>query len=287
MGDQAMRPLTGKVAFVTGGASGIGFAMAEALGGAGMKVMLADIEPAPLDAAARALSARGLTVASVVCDVSERASVQRACDATLQSFGKVHVVCNNAGIATNGSLEATSEADWQWILGVNLLGVVHGVQAFLPILRAQGEGGHIVNTASMAGMRGVPMLGAYCATKAAVVSLSETLAGELAGSDIGVTVLCPAFVKTRIDESARVRPSSLPGEPAALMPIFSDLVRSGIDPAYVARRTIEAIEREELYVFTHPDSRAAVTERVDNLMAAFNRADRDPPAGSPVKVTSG
>ena len=174
-----MRELAGKAAFVTGAASGIGLAMATAFAREGMKVMLADIEIGALDKAVAALRAGGADVHGVVCDVADPASVDRAAEASFRAFGSVHVVCNNAGVAGGGGIDQISVDDWRWVIDVNLMGVVHGIRSFLPHIRSHGEGGHIVNTASMAGLLNAPMMGVYNVSKHAVVSLSETLYHDL------------------------------------------------------------------------------------------------------------
>lgn len=196
-----MKELTGKAAFVTGGASGIGFALGHAFAEAGMKVMLADIETDALEAAVSHLQATGSNVRGVACDVADPASVTSAAVATFEAFGNVHVVCNNAGVAAGGGIDTISLDNWRWVIDVNLMGVLHGVRAFLPHIRAHGEGGHIVNTASMAGLIGGLGFSASVASKYAVVGMSEGLAMQLEPHNIGVTVLCPGFVRTRMGMS--------------------------------------------------------------------------------------
>ncbi|WP_244486197.1 SDR family NAD(P)-dependent oxidoreductase [Bradyrhizobium viridifuturi] len=193
-----MRELAGKAAFVTGAASGIGLAMATAFAREGMKVMLADIETHALDKAVDTLRAGGGDVRGVVCDVADPGSVDGAAQASFLAFGKVHVVCNNAGVAGGGGIDRISVDDWRWVIDVNLMGVVHGIRSFLPHIRAHGEGGHIVNTASMAGMNAGLGVSPYSASKFAVVSLSEGLSAQLKPLGIGVSVLCPSYVRTRI-----------------------------------------------------------------------------------------
>src|SRR5271163_1208805 len=201
-----MRDLVGKTAFVTGGASGIGFALGRAFAEAGMQVMLADIETNALAVAVESLRRLGLGVRGVGCDVTDPSSVERAAEASYEAFGNVHVVCNNAGVAGGGGIDDISLDTWRWVLDVNLMGVLHGVRTFLPHIRAHGEGGHIVNTASMAGLNGGLGLSPYSASKFAVVNMTEGLAKQVAPLGIGVTVICPGFVRTRIPESARNRP---------------------------------------------------------------------------------
>src|SRR3954467_9286013 len=200
-----MREFAGKTAFVTGGAGGIGLALGRAFAESGMKVMLADIESEALAAAVTSLHNIGPAVRGVICDVADAASVDRAAAATIEAFGNVHVVCNNAGVAAAGGIDAISLDNWRWVLDVNLMGVLHGIRSFLPHLRAHGEGGHIVNTASMAGMNGGLGFSPYVASKFAVVGMSEGLAMQLRPYGIGVTIVCPYFVRTRIGASGRNR----------------------------------------------------------------------------------
>src|SRR5947199_7902051 len=181
-----MREFEGKTAFVTGGASGIGLALGRAFAEAGMKVMLADIEPAALDRAVKSFSKFGSRVQGIQCDVADSVSVERAAKATFDGFGNVHVVCNNAGVAAGGGIDNISLDNWRWVLDVNLMGVLHGIRAFLPHIRAHGEGGHIVNTASMAGMATGLGLSPYHASKFAVVGMSEGLATQLKPFGIGL-----------------------------------------------------------------------------------------------------
>src|SRR4030081_2820777 len=201
-----MRELAGKTAFVTGGASGIGLALGRAFAQAGMKVMLADIEAMALQAAVKSLQEFAPNVRGTVCDVADAASVDQAAKMSFEAFGNVHVVCNNAGVAAGGGIDDISLDNWRWVLDVNLMGVLHGIRAFLPHIRAHGEGGHIVNTASMAGLNGGLGFSPYVASKFAVVGMSEGLATQLRPLGIGVTVLCPSFVRTGICLSGRDRP---------------------------------------------------------------------------------
>src|SRR5262249_21555323 len=199
-----VRDLAGKTAFITGGASGIGLALGRAFAEGGCRVMLADIEEAALHNALRSLEGTGSDIRGVVCDVADPASVEAAAEKTIAAFGKVHILCNNAGVAGGSGIDDIALASWRWVIDVNLLGVVHGVRAFLPHMRAHGEAGHIVNTASMAGMLAAGMeYSPYAASKFAVVAMSEGLAAELKPHGIGVTVLCPGYVRTRIAEAGR------------------------------------------------------------------------------------
>jgi NAD(P)-dependent dehydrogenase (short-subunit alcohol dehydrogenase family) len=275
-----MRELAGKTAFVTGGASGIGFALGAAFAQAGMKVMLADIETDALAEAVKSLHDFGPNVRGVACDVADSTSVERAAKASHQAFGNVHVVCNNAGVAAAGGIDNISLDNWRWVLDVNLMGVLHGIRTFLPHIRAHGEGGHIVNTASMAGMNSGLGFSPYVASKFAVVGMSEGLATQLKPFGIGVTVLCPGFVRTRIGESGRNRPERYgatqtpdPASPAGLLLAqIAERLQSGLDPSDIAARVLAAIREDELYVFTHPEMRAELEDRFAAIMAAMDKA---------------
>ena len=277
-----MRELAGKTAFVTGGASGIGFALGRAFAVAGMNVMLADVETAALAAAIETMSEFAPHVRGVACDVADPASVDRAAEASFQAFGNVHVVCNNAGVGGGSGIDDISLDAWRWVIDVNLMGVVHGIRTFLPHIRAHGEGGHIVNTASMAGMNSGMGFSAYSASKFAVVNMSEGLAARLQPLGIGVTVLCPGFVRTRIWESWRNRPERYgparapdPASPAGVLLFhLAELGQSGLDPADVAAQVLAAIREDELYVFTHAgrEWRAELEERFGAILAAMDKA---------------
>ena len=273
-----MQNLSGKVAFITGGASGIGLSMAQAFGAEGMSVVLADIEPEALERAVAGLRERQIRAEGVVADVASRASIQAAAEATLAAFGKVHVVCNNAGVGAGGMMDAVTPSDWDWVIDVNLKGVVYGVETFVPLIAAHGEGGHFVNTASLAGMVSPPGMEPYCATKFAVVAMSEGWREQLAAKDIGVSVLCPGFVKTRINESRRNRQASYGPDERAPPPADAppSRVLSGIPVEPVGRRVVEAVKGNELYVFTHPGSKAAVAARFERILAAFDDAEASP-----------
>ena len=280
-----MRELAGKTAFITGGASGIGFALGRAFAQAGMKVMLADIEADALAAAVESLRGSGPDVRGLICDVAAPASVERAAEASYAAFGNVHVVCNNAGVAGGSGVDDISLDNWRWVLDVNLMGVLHGIRIFLPHIRAHGQGGHIVNTASMAGMISGLGFSPYSTSKFAVVNMSEGLARELEPLGIGVSVICPGFVRTRIAESGRNRPERYgpsrtpdPASPAGVLTAhLAELSRFGLDPSDVAARTLAAIREDELYVFTHPEMRAELEERFAAILAAMDRAAKISP----------
>lgn len=270
-----MRDLTGKTAFITGGASGLGLAMAHAFGEAGMNVMLADIEEAPLMAAVKELEERQIRASGVLCDVAIRNAVEAAAAKTIETFGKVHVVCNNAGVGAGGLISDVRHSDWDWIMAVNVMGVVYGMETFLPLIRSHGEGGAFVNTASMAGMISPPGMEPYSATKFAVVAMSEGWAGQLAPEGINVSVLCPGFVKTRINQSGRTRQAQF-GGPVESPVVADSMVDNGIDPERVGRRVLEAVQAGERYIFTHPDMRPFVEARFAGLMSAFDAAAASP-----------
>jgi NAD(P)-dependent dehydrogenase (short-subunit alcohol dehydrogenase family) len=275
-----MRKLTGKTAFVTGGASGIGLALGRAFAEAGMKVMLADIEAEALAAAVKSLRDIAPDIRGVNCDVADPASVERAAQASFEAFGNVHVVCNNAGVAGGSGIDNISVDNWRWVIDVNLMGVVHGVAAFLPHIRTHGEGGHIVNTASMAGMESGLGFSPYAASKFAVVAMSEGLAMQLKPLGIGVTVLCPGYVRTGIGQSGRNRPARYgpaqtpdPASPAgALVAETARRLQSGLEPSQVAASVLTAMAEDELYVFTHPEMRGEVDERFAAIRAAMDKA---------------
>jgi NAD(P)-dependent dehydrogenase (short-subunit alcohol dehydrogenase family) len=274
-----MREFANKTAFVTGGASGIGLALGRAFAEAGMNVMLADVETEALAAAIKSLHNFGPAVRGVSCDVADPLSVERAAKASYEAFGNVHVICNNAGVAAGGGIENISLDNWRWVLDVNLMGVLHGIRTFLPHIRAHGQGGHIVNTASMAGMNGGLGFSPYVASKFAVVAMSEGLAMQLKPFGIGVSVLCPSFVRTRIAESGRNRPerygaTQTPDPASATGLLLAQIVarvQAGLDPSDVAARVLAAIRDDELYVFTHPGMRSEVEERFAAILAAMDK----------------
>jgi NAD(P)-dependent dehydrogenase (short-subunit alcohol dehydrogenase family) len=274
-----MQQLSGKTAFITGGASGIGFALGKAFAEAGMKVMLADIEADALASALKSLSAFGSNVRGVVCDVVDPESVERAAQETFAAFGNVHVVCNNAGVAASGGIDNISLENWRWVLDVNVMGVVHGIRSFLPHIRAHGEGGHIVNTASMAGLQSEMGLSPYGASKYAVVSISEGLHKQLEPHGIGVSVLCPSFTRTQIGNSARNRQECYgPSEQIALdsaaakqITEMQRLVQEGSEPSEIAAHVVAGIRANKLYILTHPEWFWEVEKRFSAIQVAMNQ----------------
>jgi NAD(P)-dependent dehydrogenase (short-subunit alcohol dehydrogenase family) len=253
---------------VTGGASGIGRALALAFAREGARVVVADRDEAGMDAVVSAIRGRGGEALAVPTDVTELAQVQALADRAFARFGKVHVLCNNAGVAVWGGLERATHRDWQWVLGVNLWGVIHGIEAFVPRMIAQGEPGHIVNTASMAGLIASQGLGVYNTSKYAVVGLSETLAKDLRSYGIGVSVLCPMGVDTRIQDSERSRPAALrndappPGDAVTL-------IGRTLAPEAVADMVVDAIRHNRLYVITHEEGLEPLRRRFERMERAI------------------
>ena len=252
-----MKQLTGRVAVVTGGASGIGRALVDRFVDEGMKVVLADVETAALDAAVQDLTSRGADVIGVRTDVSDRASVQALADATMDTYGAVHLLCNNAGVESGAPFEEIPVDTWRWVIDVNLFGVVHGCQVFLPHLRAQGEA-HIVNTGSLSSFAtGTPTMTPYNAAKFGVLALSESLAIELkaAGHQVGVTLLAPGRVKTQMPNSERNRPagiSSNEDNPVRRATYEALAEAPGMEPAEVAGVVVDAVRENRFFALTHP-----------------------------------
>lgn len=254
-----------RVAVITGGGAGIGAAMAKAFAARGAKLVLADLDEAALATTATALRAAGAQVCTVRTDVGELAQVQALADRAFSEFGAVHIVCNNAGIALFGEIAQATHKDWEYTMRVNFWGVVHGVETFVPRLIAQGQGGHIVNTASMAGLVGMQWLGVYCASKFAVVGLTEGLERELRPHGIGVSVLCPMIVQTNINaNSIRNRPAALRNATDDHLPTDDEnaaMVGGVIPVEEVSRRVVRAIDRDDFYILTHPQQQKILARR--------------------------
>ncbi len=272
-----MHPLSGRVAAVTGAASGLGKAMALAFASEGMHLALADVDEENLNGTLDEVLSRNVKGFAMRLDVSKAAEVDAFAERTVAELQGVHLVCNNAGVSVSGAVWEHGELDWEWILGVNLRGVVNGVRAFTPHLIRQDEG-HIVNTASVAGLISPPGMGAYCVTKHAVVALSEALHHDLRerGSKVGVSLLCPAYVPTRIAESERNRPRelgvSLKGEKDARL---KKAVASGkLSADDVARAVVAAVKANRFYILTHPAIKGAIRARLEDVLD--ERAPRDP-----------
>jgi NAD(P)-dependent dehydrogenase (short-subunit alcohol dehydrogenase family) len=272
-----------RVAVVTGAASGIGKAMAERFAAEGMKVVMADVEMPALDAAARELEDKGALVLPFKADVSKAEDVEGLAKRVFDEFGEVHVLCNNAGVGGGTGLSWDSTlADWQWVMGVNLWGVIHGVKFFLPRMIQQGTEAHVVNTASLAGLISGPGLAIYSVTKHAVVSLSETLFHELklAGSKVHVSVLCPAWVNTKIMDSTRNRPEDLLNKPEeekslpaaeAMEQMVRGLLAQGLPPSEIGQKVFEAVRDEKFYILTHPQYAHMIRTRMEDILE-----ERDP-----------
>jgi len=273
-----MKDFKDKVAVITGAASGIGRALADRCVQEGMKAVLADVEAEPLATAEASLKASGATVLAVQSDVSQARDVEVLAQKTMEAFGAVHVLCNNAGVGTEAAVWESTLAEWEWIVGVNLWGVVHGVRVFVPLMLAQDAECHIVNTASMAGLISGPGLGAYKVTKHGVVTLSETLHHELAerGAKVKVSVLSAWIINTRIMESARNRPGDLPPTgprgPASeeRWEALRRLVPAGMPAAQVADAVFEALRKDRFYILTHPEGKEAVRTRMEDILQERN-----------------
>jgi NAD(P)-dependent dehydrogenase (short-subunit alcohol dehydrogenase family) len=280
-----MKDLTGKTAFVTGAASGIGLGIATALAQAGVKVMLCDIEEAALKKAVEGLQQTNADVDGVRADVSLKAELQKAADATIERYGKVHILVNNAGVGAGGSYGRWPEAMTAWVMGVNLMAVIDGMAIFGPLIESHGEGGHIVSTASIAGLlSGNGSL--YNVTKYGVVALSEGVRQELAPRGVGVSVLCPGFINTNIADLGRTIPARFSG---AIGPIPTEgptadainglrqRLAAGVDPLYVGELVREGIENDWPYIFTDTEFEPLIEARFANIKAGFDHIrDRVP-----------
>jgi len=275
-----MKEFRDQVAVVTGAASGIGRALVDRFAAEGMKIVLADIEVGALAKAKSELEAMGAEVLAVATDVSKPEEIEALAAKTLAAFGAVHLVCNNAGVAATGPLWERSLADYEWVLGVNLWGVIHGIRTFVPILLDQDTGGHIVNTASLAGLTIVPGNGIYQISKHGVVALSESLHFDLAqrGAKVRVSVLCPSFVRTAILDSERNRPAHLAASQeggattAAGLPeeLVRQLIASGLEPTQVAQKVFEAIRDEKFWILTHPEAKHRIRDRMEAILEDRN-----------------
>jgi NAD(P)-dependent dehydrogenase (short-subunit alcohol dehydrogenase family) len=273
----------GRTAVISGGAEGIGLSIAKALGEKKMNIVLADIDEQNLLKSVAELESLGISVLGALLDVADEMQWKSVAKQAKDKFGKVHMVVNNAGVGgDSGPIEKQETEGWQWALEVNLMGVFYGAKTFTPLIKEHGEGGWILNVASMAGLGGVPYSGAYTASKAAVVALSESWAPELKKHSIGVSVLCPAFVKTRIYDSERNRPDKFKSDTYGIeneqsfLNQMKQLVKEGIDVSIVGKRVVEAISNGELYIFTHPNYRKLNQERFTAIDEAFARSEKSP-----------
>jgi NADP-dependent 3-hydroxy acid dehydrogenase YdfG len=268
-----MKQVEGKVAFITGAANGAGFGMAQVFAKNGMKVVLADIRQDSLDRA-MAHFGRNPNVHAIRLDVADRTEFARAADAAEKVFGKVHVVCNNAGINLFVPMEECTYNDWDWLMGVNFWGVVNGIQTFIPRIRKHGEGGHIVNTASMAAFLPSAAAGIYTASKYAVRGLSEALRLTLYQYNIGVSVFCPGLINSSIYESEKVRPSNLASpentaKSQKTMDILPAVHKLGMSPEEVGEKVLAGIRRNDMYIFSHPEFKEEMQEIFDEILAAL------------------
>lgn len=282
-----MDTFSGKTAVITGAASGIGFAMAERFASEGMRVVLADIEEAALDSAVERIVATGAEAIGVVTDVAKADDVAALADRARTEFGGIHVACNNAGVFAGGLLWEESLADYQWLMDVNVWGVIHGIRTFVPILLEQGEPAHVINTASMAALTSMPYTGIYFMTKHAVMSLSETLYHELTlrGAKVGVSVLCPEVIATNIDKSERSRPEALRSseerseERKVVEQALSKGVESGVPPEWIAERAVDAIGEGRFYVLSDEEWRRTAETRLEDIRLARNPTFAPPVSG--------
>lgn len=282
-----MRDFRGRTAVITGAASGFGRAFAQQGAALGMKLVLADVQQDALAQVAAELAQQGADVVAFPCDVSQAEQVQALADAAMARFGAVHLLFNNAGVGTGGLVWESSAADWEWVLGVNLFGVIHGVRVFTPLMLASakhdsGYRGHIVNTASVAGLQNAPTMGVYNVSKHAVVALTETLYHDLSlvEAPIGASVLCPYFVPTGISQSERVRPDELQSGRAPTrsqqvsQAVLDKAVASGkVTAAEVAQRTFDAIRDGLFYIYSHPQALGNVQRRMEDIVAGRNPGD--------------
>lgn len=283
-----MQEFEGKTAVITGGASGIGYALADRFAAARMNIVLADIEEDALQSAVKALEQRQTRVIGVVTNTMRQASLQDLADRAIAEFGKVHVLCNNAGVASTRAggkpVWELPESDWEWVLGVNFYGVLYGLQIFIPHMLAHGEPCHIVNTASLAGV--LPGGGPYGVSKHGVLALTEGLQSDLvnANANINASVLCPGFVKTRIFQAERNRPEDLdvevdtnPEAQAMMAAIAENMLEKGKDPAEIADTVFNAIHDEAFYILPHPAWDNIVRSRVEQILARGSVASTDMP----------
>jgi NAD(P)-dependent dehydrogenase (short-subunit alcohol dehydrogenase family) len=266
-----MKELKDRVAVVTGAASGIGAALARALAGEGMRLALADVEEPALAAFAETLRGAGAQVVAIPTDVSQRRDVEALADRVFLEFGGAHLVCNNAGVCQGGPLLEMNDADWEWLLNVNFHGVRLGCSVFGPRLVEQGEPAHILNTASVGGWISGGTLGMYSTTKYAVVGYSEALAMELEPHGVGVSVLCPSFIRTALTDAARNRPAALGTAPAGMEFVEAGMAQGGV-PEDVARHAIRGIREGAPYIFTDAVFEPLIEERFQRARAALKRA---------------
>jgi len=271
-----MNTIQNKVVFITGGGHGIGLSLGKVFAGHGAKVVLADIDEQRLNTAKALLAESGFDVETIVCDVAKAESVKSAADFTVERFGKVHIVINNAGVSLAGKPGSIPLEDWRWIVDINLMGVVYGVEVFVPLIKSHGEGGYIINTASMAGH-----MSSYHATKYAVVGYSESIRQDLQAENIGVSVLCPAWVRTDIHNAGINKPSlaqQSASDKQAFDPGvsgFAAVIESGIAPDALAQWVYECMLAERFYIFSHPSMTQHIETRAGNIAADYSAIEED------------
>ncbi len=270
-----MQDLEGKVAVITGAGAGIGEGLAETFAAEGMKVVVSDIEGDKAEGVSARLRDQGAEAVAVQTDVTDRAAVEALAEHTLRHFGAVHLVCNNAGVCLGASAHESSDADWEWLFRVNVHGVIHGCQAFIPRLIEQGQGGHIVNTASIGGLLPAgPILGVYTATKAAVVGISESYANSIEPHGIGLSILCPAGVATDLIHAERNRPPELGQREGDLEDILGPMFDDGMSPRMLGQWVVRAVRDGRRFIFSHPEMREAVQGHFDQILADFDWAEK-------------
>jgi NAD(P)-dependent dehydrogenase (short-subunit alcohol dehydrogenase family) len=283
-----MKDFRDKVAVITGGASGLGLAMARRFAAEGMKLVLADIEEEALRKVETEFRKAGVPVIGIWTDVSRAQDIERLAEKTLATFGAVHLLCNNAGVAPGGRVWEHTVADWEWVMGVNVWGVIHGVRTFLPIMLREDVECHVVNTASVAGLLSVPNMGLYCVSKHAVVTLTECLHHDLAqrNAKVGVSLLCPAYVPTGIIDSERNRPAMLRNPPRTKTPEeqaqeeqMRHAVQSGkISAEHVAEMVYSAVHANRFYIVTHPKIKASIRTRMEDILQDRQPTDASKPS---------
>lgn len=266
-----------KVAVVTGAASGIGLGIVRALAGAGVHTAMLDIEESALDASHSQFATANVDVQKYVCDVSDRDSIGETAGDIQRHFGRVDIVCNNAGVAAGGPIDEIANDDWDWVLGVNLFGVINGMKTFTPIMKDGGEGGHFVNTASILGLWAGGGMSAYCASKYAVVAISECARNDLAPFGIGVSALCPGMINTRILRSERNRPRFESSRPSPMFEgrreIEQRFAEQGLDPDIVGEQVLDGIRKDKAFIFTHANLVHGIRDRMERVLASFDGSE--------------
>jgi len=276
-----MKNVEGKVAFITGGASGIGLGMASVFHSAGMKVIIADIRKDHLEGAMESFVGDTRDIHTIQLDVTDRKAFENAAREAEQVFGKVHILCNNAGVYLYGPIQKATYEDWDWTLNVNLGGVINGIQTFVTRIISHGEGGHIVNTSSISGIFVAGGTGIYTTSKFAVVGLSEALRLDLEKENIGVSVLCPGFVNSRIYDCGKTRPEQLSNSGYTVKQEVLDRLKNahneiGMDPLEIGRKVLSAIRMNKLYIITHPEFAHEIHRRSEAILAAVPDEAADP-----------